>query len=269
VSDVLTFLQYPFMQRALIAVVAVGILCAVVGVYVTLRSMSFFSDAISHSALAGIALGVLFGMDPVVAAVVFCVVIAAGMTYLTVHTELTSDTVIGVFFSGSMALGVLLIGLQKGYQTDLLSYLFGDVLAVSNLDVVLAGVLSAGVISVLFRRSTLMVKLAFNRDLAAVEGARVLVWDYVFMVLLALTVAVSVKIVGIVLVSALIIVPAAAARNVAPDFRALTGLAILFGLIGAVVGLIASYYLDTASGPTMVMVVIVIFVVTLIARRRD
>lgn len=268
-TDVLTFLQYPFMQRALVAVVAVGALCAVVGVYVTLRSMSFFSDAISHSALAGIALGVLLGVDPVVAAVIFCVVIAAGMTFLTIRTDLTSDTVIGVFFSGSMALGVLLIGLQKGYQTDLLSYLFGDVLAVNDLDVALGLVLSTAVISILFRRSTLMVKLAFNRDLAAVEGARVLSWDYVFMVLLALTVAVSVKIVGIVLVSALIIVPAAAARNVAPDFRTLMGLAIVFGLVGATVGLVASYYLDTASGPTMVMVVIVIFVVTLLFRRRE
>src|SRR5665648_133912 len=113
-TDLLPFLQYPFMQRALVAGVTVGFLCAVMGVYVTLRSMSFFSDAISHSALAGIALGVLLGIDPIVAAVVFSVAVAAGITYLTVRTELTSDTVIGVFFSGSMALGVLLIGLQKG-----------------------------------------------------------------------------------------------------------------------------------------------------------
>ncbi len=100
-TDLLPFLQYPFMQRALIAVVTVGFLCAVMGVYVTLRSMSFFSDAISHSALAGIALGVLLGVDPVVAAVVFCVAVAAGITFLTVRTELTSDTVIGVFFQPS------------------------------------------------------------------------------------------------------------------------------------------------------------------------
>ncbi len=267
-TDLLPFLQYPFMQRALVAVVTVGFLCAVMGVYVTLRSMSFFSDAISHSALAGIALGVLLGIDPVVAAVVFCVAVAAGITFLTVRTELTSDTVIGVFFSGSMALGVLLIGLQKGYQTDLLSYLFGDVLAVNNLDVGLSLGLAAIVVFSLFRRSTLLIKIAFNRDLALVEGARVVAWDYAFMMLLALTVAVSVKIVGIVLVSALIIVPAAAARNVASDFRRLMGIAIVIGLTGAIAGLVASYYLDTASGPTMVMVVVLIFVATLIAGRR-
>ena len=267
-TDLLSFLQYPFMQRALLAVVTVGFLCAVVGVYVTLRSMSFFSDAISHSALAGIALGVLLGIDPVVAAVVFCVVVAAGITFLTVRTDLTSDTVIGVFFSWSMAVGVLLIGLQKGYQTDLLSYLFGDVLAVNNLDVALSLGLAAAVVASLFRRSTLLIKIAFNRDLAAVEGANVVAWDYAFMMLLALTVAVSVKIVGIVLVSALIIVPAAAARNIASDFRRLMGIAIVIGLTGATVGLVASYYLDTASGPTMVMVVILIFIVTLVAGRR-
>ncbi|MBU2604127.1 MAG: metal ABC transporter permease [Actinobacteria bacterium] len=266
-TDLLPFLQYPFMQRALVAGLATGILCAVIGVYVTMRSMSFFSDAISHSALAGIALGVLIGLDPVLAAVFFSVAVAAGITFITVRTELTSDTVIGVFFSGSMALGVLLIGMQKGYRTDLLSYLFGDILAVSTFDVVLSLGLAAVVLAIVFARSTLLLKIAFNRDLAAVEGTRVVVWDYIFMILLALTVAVSVKIVGIVLVSALIIVPAAAARNVAPDFRRLMGLAIVFGAVGALTGLAASYYLDTASGPTMVMVVVLIFVVTLVLRR--
>lgn len=268
-GEILPFLQYPFMQRALAAGLVIGLLCAVVGVYVTLRSMSFFSDAISHSALAGIALGVLLGVDPVLAAVVFCVVVAAGITFLTLQTELTSDTVIGVFFSGSMALGVLVIGMQRGYQTDLLTYLFGDVLAVSNLDVALSLALAALVLGLVFARSTLLLKIAFNRDLAAVEGVRVRAWDYVFMTLLALTVAVSVKIVGIVLVSALIIVPAAAARNVAPDFRGLMGLATAFGVIGAVLGLVASFYLDTASGPTMVVVVVLIFVITLLLRRRS
>jgi ABC-type Mn2+/Zn2+ transport system permease subunit len=267
-GDILPFLQYPFMQRALAAGLVIGLLCAVVGVYVTLRSMSFFSDAISHSALAGIALGVLLGVDPVLAAVVFCVVVAMGITFLTLQTELTSDTVIGVFFSGSMALGVLLIGMQKGYQTDLLTYLFGDVLAVTPLDVGLSFGLAVLVLGVVFSRSTLLLKIAFNRDLAAVEGVRVRTWDYVFMALLALTVAVSVKIVGIVLVSALIIVPAAAARNIAPDFRRLMGLSVAFGVIGAVLGLVASFYLDTASGPTMVVVVVLIFVITLLLRRR-
>ncbi|MHB8867765.1 MAG: metal ABC transporter permease [Thermoleophilia bacterium] len=268
-GDILPFLQYPFMQRALAAGLVIGFLCAVVGVYVTLRSMSFFSDAISHSALAGIALGVLLGIDPVIAAVVFCVVVAVGITFLTLQTELTSDTVIGVFFSGSMALGVLLIGMQKGYQTDLLSYLFGDVLAVSTLDVVLSLGLASLVLAVVFSRSTLLLKIAFNRDLAAVEGVRVRAWDYVFMSLLALTVAVSVKIVGIVLVSALIIVPAAAARNLAPDFRRMMGLSVAFGVIGALLGLIASFYLDTASGPTMVVVVVLIFVATLLLGRKN
>ena len=265
-TDNLAFLQYPFMQRALIASFAIGLLCAVVGVYVTLRSLSFFSDAISHAALAGIALGVLLGVDPVLAAVVFCVAVAAGITYLTFRTDLTSDTVIGVFFSGSMALGVLLIGLQQGYQTDLLSYLFGDVLAVSTLDVALAVCLAAVVLAVLFRWSTVLIKIAFNRDLAGVEGVRAVAWDYLFMVMLALTVAVSLKIVGIVLVSALIIIPAATARNVAPDFRTLMGLATALGVLSAVSGLVLSYYLDTASGPTIVIVAIAFFIASFVAK---
>lgn len=265
-TDLLPFLEYPFMQRALVASLAIGLLCAVVGVYVTLRSLSFFSDAISHAALAGIALGVLLGLDPVLAAVVFCVAVAAGITFLTFRSDLTSDTVIGVFFSGSMALGVLLIGLQQGYQTDLLSYLFGDVLAVSDLDVALAIGLAAVVLGVLFRWSSVLIKIAFNRDLAEVEDVRAVAWDYLFMVLLALTVAVSLKLVGIVLVSALIIIPAAAARNMAPDFRTLMGLAAVIGVLSAASGLILSYYLDTASGPTIVMVAIAVFIASFAAR---
>jgi zinc transport system permease protein len=268
VTDLLPFLAYPFMQRALLASLVIGFLCAVVGVFVTLRSMSFFSDAISHSALAGIALGLLIGMDPVLAAVVFCVVVAAGITLLTFRTELSSDTVIGVFFSGSMALGVLLIGFQHGYQTDLLSYLFGDILAVSGMDVALAIGLTVLVTGVLFWRSTLLIKLAFNRDLPRVEGAPVRRWDYIFMILLALTVAVSLKIVGIILVSALIIVPAAAARNLAGNFRGLMGIAATIGVVSAVSGLVASYYLNTPSGPTIVLVAISAFIVSFLGRVR-
>ncbi|GAB4251869.1 MAG: metal ABC transporter permease [Thermoleophilia bacterium] len=268
VFEIFPFLQYPFMQRALLAGLTIGFLCAVVGVFVTLRSMSFFSDAISHAALAGIALGVLVGMNPVTAAVIFCVVVAVGITYLTFRTELTSDTVIGVFFSGSMALGVLVIGFQKGYQTDLLSYLFGDILSVSVLDVGLALALTLVVVGLIFRRSSLLIKVAFNRDLARVEGVNAVAWDYLFMTLLALTVAVSLKIVGIVLVSALVIVPAAAARNLARDFRRLMGLAAGIGLVSAAAGLVASYYLNTPSGPTIVLVAIVFFIASFFGRLR-
>ena len=268
VVQLLPFLEYPFMQRALLVGTAIGFLCATIGVYVTLRSMAFFSDAIAHAALAGIALGVIFGIAPVPAAVLFTLVIAVGITYLTFHTELSSDTVIGVFFSGSLALGVLLIGMQEGYQTDLLSYLFGDILAVTQLDVLLALGLAALVMTVLFMRSGLLVKIAFNRDLAAVEGVRVVAWDYIFMTLLALTVAVSLKTVGIILVSALIIVPAAAARNVAPNFRVLMLLSIIIGVVSALSGLIVSYYLNTPSGPTIVLVSIGLFVLSFAGRRR-
>jgi ABC-type Mn2+/Zn2+ transport system permease subunit len=266
-TDLLPFLAYPFMQRALAAGIAIGFLCAVVGVFVTLRSMSFFSDAISHSALAGIALGVLLGVAPVPAAIIFCVVIAMGITFLTFRTDLTSDTVIGVFFSGSMALGVLVIGLQEGYQTDLLSYLFGDVLAVSDLDVALSVGLAIFVAGLVFARSSLLIKIAFNRDLAQVEGVNVVLWDYLFMGLLAVTVAVSLKVVGIILVSALIIVPAATARNLAHNFRTMMALSIAIGLVSAVAGLVGSFYLDTASGPTIVMVSILLFVLSLGATR--
>lgn len=268
-TSLFPFLEYPFMQRALLVALAIGFLCAVVGVFVTLRSMAFFSDAIAHSALAGIALGILLGIAPVPAAVIFSLVVAVGITSLTYRTSLPSDTVIGVFFSGSMALGVLLIGLQEGYQADLLSYLFGDILAVGNMDVILALTLAVVVPAAILLRSRTLIKVAFSPDLAQVEGKQPRTWDYVLMTLLALTVAVSLKTVGIILVSALIIIPAAAARNVAHDFRQLMVMAIGVGVVSAVLGLTGSYYLDTASGPTIVMVAVTFFVASLLGRLHD
>lgn len=257
-------LEYPFMQRALLAAILMGTLCPLLGVFVVVRRMSFFGDAIAHSAFTGIALGLLLGVDPSYSAVGFAVVVALGMGYLQANSRIPSDTIIGVFFSGAAAIGILLIGLLQGYRVNLFSFLFGDILTVDagNLMVVGALLIVVGAVITVLRRPLL--QIALNRDLAAAQGVPVSLMEYTLMVLLAVTVAVSIKLVGIILVTAMLIIPAAAARNVSKTLHQMFGFALVFGVFSAVVGLFGSYALNTASGPTIVLVGIALFIASLV-----
>ncbi len=257
-------LEYPFMQRALAAGLLMGLLCPLLGVFVVIRRMAFFGDAIAHSAFTGIALGLMLGVEPSLSAVAFAVLIALGMGYLQSRSRIPSDTIIGVFFSGSAALGILLIGLLQGYRTDLFAYLFGDILTIGWGDLLATTLLLAGVGAAVTVTRRPLLQVALNRDLAAVQGVPVAAMEYTLMVLLAITVAVSIKIVGIILVTALLIIPAAAARNVSRSIRQMFFLAAIFGEVAALLGLLGSYALNTASGPTIVMASIALFVASLV-----
>jgi ABC-type Mn2+/Zn2+ transport system permease subunit len=252
------------MQRALVAALLMGILCPLLGVFVVIRRMAFFGDAISHSAFTGIALGLLLGVDPSLSAIGFAIVIALGMGWFQARSRIPSDTIIGVFFSGAAALGILLIGLLQGYRTDLFAYLFGDVLTIGWPDLALAAVLLVWVGGCVVALRRPLLQIALSRDLAAVQGVRVEAMEYVLMTLLAITVAVSIKLVGIILVTALLISPAAAARNVSRSMRQMFSLAVAFGVVAAILGLFGSYSLNTASGPTIVLVTIALFAASLI-----
>lgn len=261
------FLSYPFMWRALAAGLMAGAVCAFVGIFILLRKMAFFSAALSHSALAGIAVGLLLGLDPDWSLTVFSVLVALGMGWVSHRTALSPDAVIGVFFTGTMALGVVLIGLLKGYRADLFAYLFGDILGVGREDLVRQGALGAVVVGVLVLYLGRFVKIGLNRDLAKAEGLPVEAYDYLFMVLIALTVAVSMKVVGALLVGALLILSPASARNLSQNLRQLFALSLLFALISVVLGLAGSYYLEAASGPSIVLTLSLIFLLTLFGRR--
>ncbi|UCH81598.1 MAG: metal ABC transporter permease [Nitrospiraceae bacterium] len=261
------YISYPFIQRALIASVMVGILCPFIGNFVVLRRMSFFSDAISHSAFAGIAVGALLGIDLSMSSILMAVIISFVIAFLSERTSLSHDTVIGVAFSGSIASGMLIMGMMKGYRADLFSYLFGDILAITQRDlyIILSVAILAIVTMLVFFKSFL--QITFNRELARVEGINVRLFEYLLFFIIAIVVTVSLKIVGIILVTSLIIVPAAAAKNVASNMRQLFSFSSLFGVLSGIAGLAGSVYLDTASGPTIVMISIGIFILTLFRGR--
>lgn len=254
------------MQRALLAGLFLGPLCGLLGVFVTARRMSFFSDTIAHAALAGVAGGFLLGFqEPTLPVIVFCVAVALLILWLRDNTQLLNDTIMAVLLSASVALGVVLLSFQRGRWADLDKYLFGDVLSVSSSDVTLAACVAVGVATVLLMRLNDLTLLTAHEELAHVAGIRVRGLNRVFVILLTLTVALSIRLLGIVLVTSLLVIPPATARSLASNLRRQLLLSLGLGLTGAVGGILLSYPLDLPSGPTVTLTLTALFLLSLAA----
>ncbi len=257
-----------FLQRALISGVLSALLCASIGVFVVTRKMSFFANAVAHSSLAGVAIGYLIGASPFGSAVAFGALVGLGIGYLYRTSQLFIDTVIGIFLPSSMAFGVVLIGFVHGYKPDLLSYLFGDILAVSTADMYAVIALSVIAFAFLIAFFHEIVMIALDEDWAKVKGIPVNLIDYTFFVILALIIVVSTKTVGIILVSALVVIPPASAMNVAKSFKWTMIYSIVFGILSAVLGILFSYLFNISTGPTIVLTAFLIFLITIVIRRK-
>jgi ABC-type Mn2+/Zn2+ transport system permease subunit len=257
--------DYAFMQRALVAAAVAGPLCALLGVFITLRGMSFFSDAVAHAALTGVALGLLaeqglaaagLVMPPWAHAavlVVFCVGIAWLMTWLFERTALRADTVIAFCFTGSVAFGAIVIGRLRQAR-DLEAVLFGDVNALAWEDVwALGGVAVLAFVLVLGNLRALTLT-TLQPDLARADGIRAGRWNLALVTLVAVTVALLIKMIGALLLSALIVVPAAAGKLLAPGFRAMLWIAMGLGLAASVGGVLVAWQVDEPTGPVIVLV---------------
>ena len=256
-------LGYAFVQRALIAGILVGLLCGVLGFFVVLKRLSFIGVGISHSAFGGIAIGVLAGVEPLLAAAVFSTAVAWAIGWLSRKGRLHEDTAIGILFSSAMALGVALISLSSTYQVDLFGYLFGNILAVSASDLWLLGsiaVMVLGVVGLLFKE---LLFLAFDEEVARANGLPVTALYFVLLGCLALAVVAAIRVVGIVLVEALLVIPAAIGYQLAHGYRAMLCLSVAAAVLSAVVGLFVSYFLNVAAGATIVLVLTVLFVAAL------
>lgn len=264
----LDLLHLAFIQRAIIVGVLMGITLSLLGVFVVLRKSAFFGDAVAHFSLAGIALGFLLAINPIVAAIIVSVVLAFGIVFIQNHTPKQSlDTLIGIFFSGAAALGIFVIGLLEGYRADLFQYLFGDIVAISTHDVYFSIGVTLAVLLVLLAAWKPLFKITFNREIASVSGIRVSLYDYLFIGLLAAVTAVSIKVIGIILVPALLVIPAASAKNISHSFGQLVTLTVIFSVISVLIGLLASFYADTASGATIVLAGVGIFFITFLFNR--
>ncbi|MEW6223820.1 MAG: metal ABC transporter permease [Chloroflexota bacterium] len=264
-----------FFVRALVASTLVGVVCAVVGTYVVLRGVAFIGDAIAHAGFPGVVAAYLLNVPFYLGAAVAAVATALAIGFVSKRAGLRQDTAIGVLFAGTFAFGVFLFSSIKGYVADLFSFLFGNVLAIGPGDLVALVVLGLGVIGVVLVLWKELLYATFDPLGAAASGIRVEQLEYLFLALVALTIVVSLQAVGIILVVAMLVTPAATAQMLTVRFVRLMVLAAVVGITSAVVGLYLSYWLDVASGATIVLVQTGLFLVALvlgphgaIARRR-
>ena len=262
-----SFVQYDFMKNALLAILLIAPLYGLAGTMVINNRMSYYSDALGHSALAGIALGTLIGLqDYLLSMILFAVLFGLGIAAVKNKTRSSTDTVIGVFSASAVALGIALLSRHGGFA-KYNSYLVGDILAIRSSDIgILLLVLAALVLFwVVFFNQLLL--LSVNPSLARSKGIHIRALENAFMILIAILVTVSIKWVGTLLINALLILPASAARNLARDVRQYHVLSLVFALSAGLSGLFLSYYLDMAAGATIVLCSAAIFAITYIASR--
>jgi manganese/iron transport system permease protein len=271
--DVLTWLveplQYGFIVRGLLASLVVGIVCPLLGTYVVLRGMAFFGDALAHIILPGVVVAFLLGWPLVVGALIAGVAAALMIGGLSRTVQLREDTAVGVVFAGAFALGVGLLSMQRSYAVDLAHILFGNLLGVSAADLWLTAGLGALTLGLVFAFYKEFLVLSFDPVLAGTLRLPVQALNYLLLVLTAVVIVVSIQTVGVALVLAMLITPAATAYLLVRRLPSMMMLAATFGSVSAVVGLYLSYYGNIASGPGIVLVETLLFVLAfLFAPRR-
>jgi ABC-type Mn2+/Zn2+ transport system permease subunit len=251
--------QFDFMQRAFVAAIVVGALCSTMGTYVVLRKLSFIGDGLAHASFAGIAIAYLRDANYWLGAGVATVVTAFGIGFVHRRAQISFDTAIGVLFSAAFALGIFLLSRSERATVDLQSYLFGNILGVGTFDltmVIVLGALVALAVGALWRP---LLYTSFDPVVSQAAGLRTRFVEDALLVILALTIIVSLQLVGIVLVAALLVTPAAAAAQLTKRFIPMMLLACAFGILSSAGGLYASYWLRAASGATIVLVATLVF----------
>lgn len=263
----------PFMQRAMIAGVLVGGLCALLGVFIVQRGLSFLGDGLAHAAFGGIALGLLLGASVEHAtwvALPFTGLVAIGIAFVLRRGNLRGDVATGVFFAVSFALGVLFLGLRPASAppVNVETVLFGSILAISPSDLLVVAAVTLATATILLSTWTRLAYATFDPELAALSGVRVAALDYMLLALTAVVIVVAVKTVGVALVSSFIVIPAATARMVGRTLGRVAAIAVVLGAGGAALGLTLSYHLNVASGATVILTMGTLFALTLALRGR-
>lgn len=265
-GPILEPLAYDFFLRALLASCMVGIVCAVVGSFMVLRGLAFMGDALSHAAFPGVVVAYLVKGPFYLGAAVAAVATALAIGWVTRRGLLRGDTVIGVLFAGMFAFGIFLFSLIPNFVGDLFGFLFGEVLGIGLSDLVALVVLALVVLAIVALLWKELLYTTFDPLGAGASGLPVAALDYLLLALMAVTIVVSLQAVGIILVVAMLITPAATAQLLTRSFGRLIGVAVLVGLVAPVIGLYLSYWLNAASGATIVLVETAIFALALVGR---
>jgi manganese/iron transport system permease protein len=252
-------LTYGFMQRGLIAAVLVGVVCAVMGTFVVLKGLAFIGDAVSHAAFPGLVIAYLLGIPLYIGGAIAAVLTALAIGAVSRRGGLRFDTAVGVLFAGTFALGIVLFSTIRNYVADLFSYLLGNVLGISIGDLVQIALLGVVVLAVLFVLRKEFLYSTFDPAGAAASGLPVTGLEYLLLGLLGVTIVVSIQAVGIIMVVAMLVTPAATAQLLVVRFGRMLAVAVGAAVLSAVVGLYLSFYLNVASGASIVLVETALF----------
>ncbi|MEO9308841.1 MAG: metal ABC transporter permease [Nitrososphaera sp.] len=262
----LEILSYSFMQKGLIAGTAIAVICSLMGLFLVLRRHSLFGDALSHMAFGGISVGMFAGVYPLWTAYAVSILGALGMTKLRKSTKISGDAAIAVLLVSGFGVGVLLISASGGFSVDLFSFLFGSILLISTEDTILIVGISASIVTAITILRKQLLHFTFDEEQAKVSGLNVDRLNYIFVVIAGITVITSMRLVGILLISALIVLPNITAMLFGKGFKKTIGISISISIFSVVSGIIMSYYWDLAPSGMIVMISVAILVVTLVAK---
>ena len=254
---------YGFMQRALVSGIAIALLCSVVGLFLVLRRYSLFGDAVAHSSFGGIALGLLLGIYPMWTAYIISIISALIITRIKQKFDISGEASVAILLSSGIAIGLILISISGGFSVDIFSFLFGSILLVSIEDTILILGLTGGILIVILLLYRELIYSTFNEEQAKVSGIPVEKINYLIVFIAGITVVTSIQLVGILLISALFVIPNVTAIMFGRSFKQTAILSISFAISAVVIGILISYLLDITPSGSIVMLSITIFAVTI------
>ncbi len=258
-STFLQLLMSDFVLYALVAGLSLALIAGPLGSFIVWRRMSYFGDTLAHSSLLGVALGIVGDINPQLSIIISCLVFAAILTMLDRKPSISTDTLLGILAHSTLALGIVLLALTDSVRINLEAYLFGSLLTINQLDLVWILAVVALASTVLYFYWNKLLSVTVHAELAKIEGVNVERLNLMLVMLIALTIAVSMKVVGVLLITSLLIIPPAAARRLAQTPEQMAFKASLIGAASIVLGLFAAFYLDTPAGPSIVVVATAIF----------
>ena len=259
-ESLFSIFRYAFVLHALMAAVLASISCGIVGTYIVARRKVFISGGITHASFGGIGIGYYMGINPVLGAAVFSILSAVGIEYISKKTDVREDSAIGILWSLGMAVGIIFIFITPGYAPNLMMFLFGSILTVTWLDIYLMMGLCLIIVAFFLVYFRLILYISFDEEYARAHRAPVNFINYLLMGIIALTIVLHIRVVGIILVISFLTIPQSTANLYSRDFRKIIFLSILIGLIGSVAGLIMSYSLDIPSGASIIFSFVILFI---------
>ena len=260
--------EFDFMRNAFMAGVVVSVLCPIIGLFIVLRRNSMIGDTLSHSSFAGVAIGLVLGVNPIISAFLFTTICAIIIEFLRGYYKKYAELVMSIVLTLSLGIAIILISTGKA-NANVNSYLFGSILTVSKSDLLIiatAGIICLLILKIIYNK---LIYITFDEEGAKTAGINVKFINYLFTILVGATISLSIRIMGILVISSIIVVPVATSMQLKKNFNKTLILSVLFGLIDILLGLVLSYYFNSATGGTIALTSVIVLVITLLLKRND